>query len=67
MSEMSYVIRENTFFKTDIPAMTLIVYSCISVKHREYESGIDEYLGVRLSMEGGANYSPSCFKGECGQ
>ena len=35
--------RENTFSKTNIPAKTLIVYSCISVKYRNYKAGIDDY------------------------
>ena len=39
---------ENTFSKTDIPAITLIVYSCISVKHRKYKADFDDYSGVDL-------------------
>ena len=38
--------RENTFSKTNIPAKTLIVYSCISVKYRKYKAGIDDYSFV---------------------
>ena len=37
---------ENIFSKTDIPAITLIVYSCISVKYRKYKAGIDDYSFV---------------------
>ena len=47
-----YVISENTFSKTDIPAITLIVYSCISVKYRKYKAGIDDYSDFCLSMDG---------------
>ena len=45
-------MSENTFSKTDIPAITLIVYSCIPVKYRKYKAGIDDYSGVCLTMDG---------------
>ena len=43
-----YYECENTFAKTDIPAITLIVYSCISVTYEKYNyiswiADIDDY------------------------
>ena len=63
-----YVISKNSLSKTDIPAKTLIVYSCISVKYENYNAGTDDYLGVRLSVNGEVvNCSPLCSEGMCGK
>ena len=52
---------EKSFSKTDIPAITLIVYSCISVKYRKYKTDTDDYSGVCLSMDGkGMNCTILC-------
>ena len=46
------VISENTISNTDIFAITLILYSCISVKYGKYKAGIANCSCVCLSMNG---------------
>ena len=50
MSEKCPCYKCETFYKTDIPTIPLIVYSCIWVKYRKYKAGINDYSGVCLSM-----------------